>query len=317
MSQQRVDIFTAAMRTEFVNSYAAVAKPAPWQDVCQVIPSTTKIENYSHLYPAPGVAEFTGHRRFVRIGEISYKVENKVYDAGFSVLLDDINDDQVGGYKLKAQELGEKVKNFPGKAAYINLRNGAQTLCFDGTNFFASSHTIGTGNNTMTYDCASNDAATHYLYLLYIGSPVKPLFWQERQKADLYNNAGSPQSQEMRQVNYWGDLRGRAGYGYWHDAIQMVITDTPTVAEMQTILGNMSARFRGFYLKSSTTEEQREYVHEQHVFDESTMYALCSTGIEHIVRQALTMDYVNNASNPYRGFAKFHCSGLLDVINQS
>lgn len=315
MSLQRVDIFTAAMRAEFINTYSSVADPAPWQDIVQVVPSTTRIENYSHLFPAPGVSEFTGARRFVRIGETSYKVENKTYDTGFSVLLDDLNDDQVGGYKPKSQELGMKVKNFPGKAAYIKLRQGASTLCFDGSNFFASSHTIGTGNNTISQTAAASaDGTTHYLYALYIGAPIKPVFWQEREKADMYTDAGSTESQKARQVNYWGDLRGAAGYGYWWDCIRTTISGTPTVVEMQTYLGAISGRFRGFTLKSTTSEEQPEYVHDQAQFNEKTMYLLTSTGIEHIVRQCVSMDYVNNASNPYKGFAKFHCSGLLDSI---
>jgi len=315
MAQQRVDIFTAAMRAEFLNIYSAVAEPAPWERVVQVIPSTTKIENYSHLYPAPGVSEFTGRRRLVRIGETSYKIENKVYDAGFSVLQDDLDDDQVGGYAAKAQELAQKVKLFPGKAAFIKLRQGGSTACFDGTSFLASSHTIGSGNNTMTYNCASDDSTTHYLYACYIGGPIKPLFWQERQKADLFNNAGSSEAKKARQVDYWGDIRGAAGYGYWWDVIRMTITDTPTVAELQTMLGNISARFRGFTLKAATPDEQPEYVHEQHEFNKNTMHLLCSTGIEHIVRQTMTMDYVNNASNPYQNFAGYTCSGLLDNTN--
>lgn len=314
MAFSKVDILTAAMKSEFINAYSSVAQPAPWQKVVQIINSTTRIENYAHLSPAPGVSEFQGSRRFNRVGEVSYRVENKTYDAGFSVLLDDLNDDQVGGYKLKAQELGQKVKDFPGKAAMLKLRQGSSTACFDGSSFFASSHTIGTGNNTMTYDAASNDSTTHYLYALYTGGPIKPLFWQEREKADLYTDGGAIQSQMARQVNYWGDLRGAAGYGYWWDCIQMVITDTPTVIEMQTILGNISARFRGFKLASTSTEEQPEYVHEQHEFNDSSMFLLTSTGIEHIVRQCMMMDYVNNATNAYKGFAKFFCSGLLDTV---
>lgn len=315
MSLQRVDIFTAAMRAEFINTYSGVGEPAPWQDIVQVMNSTARIENYSHLYPAPGVAEFTGNRRFARIGETSYKVENKTYDAGYSVLLDDFNDDQVGGYKLKAQELALKVKNFPGKAAYIKLRQGASTLCFDGTNFFASSHAIGSGNNTISQTAAASaDGTTHYLYACYIGGPIKPVFWQEREKADMYTDAGSPESQKARQINYWGDLRGAAGYGYWWDCIRTTITGTPTVVEMQTYLGAISGRFRGFTLKATTSEEQAEYVHDQAVFNEKTMYFLCSSGIEHIVRQTLSMDYVNNATNPYQKYGRFSCSGLLDVI---
>lgn len=315
MGAQRVDIFTAAMRAEFLNTYASVAKtPAQWEIVVQVVPSTTKIENYAHLTPAPGMSEFTGRRRFAQIGEMSYKVENRVYDGGFSAKLDDIEDDQVGGYKLKAQELGMKVKAFPAKAAFLKLRAGSSTLCFDGSNFFGDTHTIGTGDNTISEDYASNDALTHYLYACYVGGPIKPLFWQERQKADLYTDAGSPTSQMARQVNYWGDLRGAAGYGYWWDCIQVTMTDTPTVAELQTTLGKVSARFRGFKLATGSTEEQPEYVHEQSEFNATTMHLLCSTGIEHIVRQCMTMDYVNNASNPYQNFATFQASGLLDTV---
>lgn len=314
MAQQRVDIFTAAMKAEFINSYMAVAKAPSWERYCQVFPSTTKIENYAHLTPAPGVSEFTGRRRFVRIGESSYKVENKVYDSGFSVLLDDLNDDQVGGYKLKAQEQGMKVRNYPGKAALIKLRQGASTACFDGSNFFASTHTLGTGNNTMTANYASNDGLTHYLYAMQVGSPIKPVFWQEREKAQLDTDAGSTESRKSRQVNYWGDLRGACGYGYWWDCIRVTITDTPTVLELQGTLGDISARFRGFKLPAGSSEEEAEYVHEQTEFNSSNMHLMCSTGIEHIVRQTVSLDYVNNATNPYKDWATFTCSGLLDTI---
>lgn len=329
MPANKVDLFTVSMRTEFINSYGSVADPTPLNEVMQYVDSKTKIENYAHLYPAPGVAEFAGSRRFVRLGESSYRVANKTYDSSFSVKLEDIEDDQTGGYKLKSQELAMKVKNWPLLAGLIALSRGATDLCFDGTAFFADSHTIGTGDNKLAITATgTNDGATHYLYALYTGGPLKPLFWQDREKAQLYTDAGTESSQKAREVRYWADLRGAMGYGYWYDAIQVTITNTPAVYDMIDIYGAIKKAFRGFKLPKTFTGAEEEYLHQMHTFNSSNMVLLCSTGIEHVVDASLTRStfaekVMTGAStvvgaaapeNNYKGWAKYHCAGLLDTV---
>ncbi len=329
MPASNVDLFTVAMRTEFINSYGSVAEPTPLNDCMQVIPSNTRVENYAHLYPAPGVAEFTGSRRFVRIGESSYLVRNKTFDSSFSVKLDDIDDDQTGGYKIKAQELAQKMKNWQLLSGLIGLARGQTDQCFDGTAFFADSHVIGTGDNKMAVTAnGTNDGATHYLYFLYTGGPVKPLFWQDREKAQLFTDAGSESSQKAREVRYWADCRGAIGYGYWYDAIQCTITNTPAVYDLIDIYATAKKTFRGFKLPKTFTGAQDEYIHQMHSFNSGNMVLLCSTGIEAVVDASLTRStfaerVMTGAStvvgaaapdNNYKGWAKYFCGGILDSL---
>src|SRR6478752_8534808 len=97
----KVDVFTTAMRTEFQIAFQATAEPAPWEKITQIIPSSARIEHYTWMSPTPGIAQYTGHRRYGKIDTVRYDVENKEFDASFEVLLRDIEDDQTAGYMRK------------------------------------------------------------------------------------------------------------------------------------------------------------------------------------------------------------------------
>jgi hypothetical protein len=56
------------------------------------------------------------------------------------------------------QMMAADVADFPGRESLKLLRDNGP--CFDGTNFFADSHTIGTGDNSLTNDCASPTTAS-------------------------------------------------------------------------------------------------------------------------------------------------------------
>jgi uncharacterized Zn finger protein (UPF0148 family) len=89
-------------------------------------------------------------------------------------------------------------------------------------------------------------------------------------------------------VKWWSDLRGRAAFGFWWDAMLVKFANTPTVADMQTTLGNVNARFRGFTYPKNLASDVNQYPHGQTQFNDKTVI-VCSSLIEHIVRQALTL----------------------------
>src|SRR5262249_14318980 len=158
-------------------------------------PSTARIENYAWMSPVPAIAQYKGKRRFGKISEIKYKIENLEYDASFEVLLRDIQDDQVGGYKLKPQELAQKAKKFPGRLVLKTLGLGGPTACFDGSTFFAPSHTIGSGNNALTATGSGNsDGLTYKIIVLLHNGPLKPLVYQDRKNPQFETDSGSPES---------------------------------------------------------------------------------------------------------------------------
>lgn len=316
MANEKVSIFSAAMRSEFLNAYETPPTPTAFDKCVQMIPSTARFENYAWMSPTPGVDLYQGHRRLGKISEVTYKVENREYDSSFEVLLRDIEDDQTGGYAVKPKELASRARNFPKRKALQTLADGANQTCFDGTAFFADSHTIGSGDNLMTANLASNDAVTHKIIALVTGGVVKPVLWQDRKSPKFMTDAGTPQSEYAKVAKYWIDMEGACAFGHWWDAIQLTITDTPTVTELQEQLGLIETRFRSFTLPKALATDSTEYAHEGLEFNEQTVTFVVSSKLGNLMRQCLNSDIIVNGStgitNIYKGFGSLVVSSLID-----
>jgi phage major head subunit gpT-like protein len=311
----RIDIFTQALNTAFVNGYDAVIDPPPIDKCITEVPSKGRVENYPWLFPPPLMHQWKGYRQYAKLGETNYRVPNVTYTAEFEIMKEDLDDDQIGGWKKQAAQLGQGAKIWRSIQTQITLANGQTTGCFDGTNFFAGSHTIGTGNNIFTATTASADGLTHAMVgLIIANNMVKPLLWQNRDGPNFMSDAGSEASQKSRMVKNWSDLRGAAAFGFWWDAILCKFANTPTVAEIQTALGTMNARFRQFTYPKNLASDPNQYVHGQISFTASTLVIVFSSLIEHVVRQALTLSLIANTENYFKGFADLVCSGYLDAV---
>jgi phage major head subunit gpT-like protein len=309
-----VNLFTAAMQSKFINAYEATAEVAPIEKALEVLPSSARIENYAWLSPTPAIAQYKGHRRFGNIGGINYRVENLEYDASFEVLMRDVEDDQVGGYMKKPAELAEKAKKFPNRLALTAL--SANSTCFDGTAFFADSHTIGSGDNNLAKDCASNDGVTHYLYALVVNKAIKPLVYQDRKPPRMETDADTKEALKTKVARYWVDMEGAIAYGHWWDAVKVTITDTPTVTEVQSIFADVETALRGFTLPKNLTADAAEYPNEQLEFTPNNVLFCCSTKIANLVRTVLQSDTIVSGSaaitNIYKGFGSLCVSAILN-----
>ena len=318
----QVSFLTAALRMEFNRAYNATAKPAPYERFTLQIPSTAKIEHYVWMTPVPGIAEFAGHRRFGQVASTKYSVENKDWDSSFTIPRTTLDDDQTGGFMLKPRELAMFARKFPGRRVLKKLSLGKVDLGFDGTAMFANSHAIGTGDNLLAFDGASNDGLAHNLVALHHGGELKPLIWQNRQGPDFETDGGTPQSKEAKLIKYWIDLRGEAAYGYWWDAVYVDITDTPSVIEMHAIIAAIEAAFRTFRLPQAISEQDGEYIHEQETFSTDNLTLVGSTGLADVLRHALGESWAPTtnlpatgavaATNRFVGFANWMVSAYLN-----
>jgi len=329
-----INVFTAAMRTEFLKNMQAAAAPARVDEFVQIVPSTARIENYAWMTPAPGISEYVGHRRAGQIGQIKYSVFNKEYDATVTVQLRDVDDDQVGGYMLRVKDIAEKAKIFWGRLALKTLAAGKTTTCFDGTNFFlTTAHTLGGskntppptfggGNNFLTFTSSfSADSLVHRFAMLVHSGSLKPLLYQDRKPAKFETDAGTPQSQKAKKADYWVDLEGAGAYGYWWDACLCEITNTPGLVDLFSCIDAVKHQFRGFTLPQALSTDDPERVHEQTEFTPATVTIVCSTGLEQLFNHALNEDRVGVSvagstagitSNIYYKSAGLVTSGFMD-----
>lgn len=313
----KVTIFTAAMRSELMqelDAYRTGNKMTPWNGFVQRINSTARIEQYPWLSPPARLKRWLGKRNYQRPDFSKMKVENLEYSAEEAVRIRDIEDDQTGGFGSRMKLMAQDVVDFPGRESMKLLRdNGA---CFDGTNFFADSHTIGTGDNNLVYDGAANDGATHVMVSL-IKAGMKPIIWQDRKDKGLNDNANSKTSEEEKEVKFWYDYEGAAAFGFWWTGIKTTITDTPTVNEFETILKNVEVAFRGFKLDKADSSEDDWYPHEQLVFDTSSIVHIVNPSLENIARTVLTVENLQagtsggTKTNIYRGHGELLVSAYL------
>lgn len=319
--ENRVSILTTSMRTEFNIAYEATAKPAAWKDYTQIIPSTARIEHYTWMSPSPGLALYAGHRRYGKVDTVRYSVENREFDAGFEVLMRDIRDDQTGGYMQKPKELAERAKLFPGRWVIKHLAAGQSRTCFDGTSFFADTHTIGTGDNLLSATGTKNsDGLVYKIAFLFTGGALKPLLWQNRMGPDFETTGGTPQSKEAKTVRYWIDMEGEAAYGYWWDSVLTLCTNLPLVTEIHDIMQNAFTAFRSFQLPKSLNSEDGEYIHEQETFSQENMVIVGSTALEPIFKQALNQEWIPQSvgsstvatTNLWQGSARFVPSAFMN-----
>jgi phage major head subunit gpT-like protein len=330
---QRVSALVASLKSEFWKAWEETAEPAPWEKFTTIVPSTTRIEHFINASPVPGMSEWFGHRNYGKVDSFIYSIRNKTFHNGFLAMLEDVEDEQTGFLAAKPRQLVERAKKFPGRAVLKLLSQGTTTPCFDGTNFFATSHTFGTANNLQTFTTAdagtssATHANTYNLVALYHGNSVlKPLLWQNRSGPDFQTNAGSTQSRESRQVRWWCDLRGAPAFGYFWDAILCQITGLPSITEMHAIYQNMETAFRTFQLPKTIATEDGEYVHEQTQFSSDNLCLAGSTGLVELLRQSLNQDWTPQSAanaggtgvgtvattNLWKGFASYIVSAFLN-----
>jgi phage major head subunit gpT-like protein len=292
-ADNKVGIFSTKMRTEFQKAYQATADPAKYERFTQIIDSTARIEHYTWMSPSPGIARYQGHRRFGKIDVVRYTVENLEFDAAFEVLRRDIEDDQTGGYEIKPRELGERARKFPGRWVLKQAALGTSTACFDGTNFFANSHTIGIGDNLMAGTGTGNsDGLSYKMILFHHGGPLKPLIYQNRKPPEFRTDAGSPGSDLAKMVRYWIDMEGQMAFGYWWDAIHWTWTNRPNVVDMGDAFRQLIAQFRGYQLPKSLTSEDGEYIHEQTDFSSANLTLAVTPALEQIAKQAVNAEWI-------------------------
>lgn len=310
---EKVDLYTQALNSSFVLAYDAIPEQAPIDDCITQVDSKGRVENYPWLYPPPMLHQWRGYRQYAKLAETNYRVPNITYTAEFECRYEDLEDDQIDGFKKQAAAMARGAQEWRRIQSLINLALGQSTVCFDGSNLFAASHTIGTGNNILTGTASASDAVTHAMVaLVRRNSLVKPLLWQNREAPDFRTDAGTIESDKIRMVKWWTSMRAAPAFGFWWDTVLILFPNTPTVVDMQTTLGNLNARLLSFKYPKNLPSDPDLFPHGQTEFDFNTLTIVTSSLITHILRQALTLSIIAQTENAYVGFAKLISTGYLN-----
>lgn len=315
-----VNIFNNSMMKHFVDSMQTFGQPADVDAFVTTIDSKSRLENYPWMSPTPALARYIGSRRLGSISSTNYSVENQEFDKSFAVKLRDIEDDRVGGFDRKVANLVDECDS-PFKSRFVlETLSGAESIkCFDGTNFFATSHAAGgsasainvvnvtyTGGNIMTYTTPTNngvvnDGVHHCFFMLFRNKLLDPLFYQLRKKPKMDTNSGSPQSREEKEIRYWVDMEAAVGFGYWWDALLVKIVGTPIIGDIYNCIDAARQIVRQFQLPKGLASDPAQYPHAQIKFSPENTTLASSVGIETLLDYAINQPTFGLASSGVTG----------------
>jgi phage major head subunit gpT-like protein len=291
-----VSAFSAMARSEFMNQLmGAYSKPVP-ADIGPLVDeysSKARVETHTYMSNVPRLRLFKGYTPGQRLKADAWTVTNHTYRAGpIVVQKNDLDDDQVGGYLRAISALPQQAQKDIKYKVLQTFAGGTTNLCFDGTAMFADSHTVGSGDNLMTTDNSGNDGVTHKVIAVITDGPAKPMLFQNREPLKELRDDYSPNALKQREFEYWADTRFGVSCAAWFTAIHVTITDTPTLAELDTQLTAIANRFRTFTLPKGADVDDVLYFHEGWVPEEENFTILCNLGLAQLLYKLRTTELI-------------------------
>ncbi len=145
------------LRATFMKAFMKAQSPKSVMDMIMETGSTGSSEKYAWFGQSPEMQVWADKRQVKGLRDSSFIIKNIPYEATLGVDRDDLEDDQLGGIKIRINDLAKKAKGFVKKLFYTKLLAGETDLCYDGQPFFSASHEegeSGTQSNLLTHTYA-------------------------------------------------------------------------------------------------------------------------------------------------------------------
>lgn len=188
-----------------------------WQTVAMEITSNTEKEAYAWLGNFPMMKEWIGDRVIKNLSLSDYSIKNKNFESTIEIPRNNIEDDVYGVFRPMFQEMGRVAAQHPDVLIFQLMKNGFDTVCFDGQYFFDSDHpVVQADGSTASVSNTGGGAGTPW-FLLDLSRAIKPFVLQRRQKPELIAQT-NPESDDvfMRNLYKYGvSDRKNVGYGLW------------------------------------------------------------------------------------------------------
>ncbi|MDR2942791.1 MAG: Mu-like prophage major head subunit gpT family protein [Treponema sp.] len=226
ITHQTLQALRTMVRGEFATQMAdLLAKGAYYQQLATTIQSNTRSNTYGWLGDFPHLREWVGDRAIKDMKETAYAIINKKYESTLGVDRVDLEDDNLGVYRTRAQAEANAVISFFEQSIAALMKDGFSGLCFDGQPFFDTDHPVypntdGTGAAESVSNIVGSGNGKPW-FLLSLDGVLKPFILQERSApemdeiTDIKNEYVFMKDKYLFGVRY----RGNFGYGFWQQAV--------------------------------------------------------------------------------------------------
>lgn len=188
--------------------------------VATVVPASTREAKYGWLGKIPNVREWVGPRLVQNLEQHDYTIREKKWELTISVDKDDVETDNLGIYTPMFEEMGAATRAMPDQLVFGLLKEGWNTPCYDGQNFFDADHPVLDENGEVQSVSNSGGGAGTPWFLLCTNRPLKPLIYQERKPFNFVakDNPDDDNVFDNNEFVYGSDARSNVGFGFWQFA---------------------------------------------------------------------------------------------------
>lgn len=148
-------LLTQGLKALFMKEFNNIYTVAEWREIVTFIDSMTDTEVYPWLGDLPQVREWLGDRQARTLASGDFSIKNKKFESTIGVERDDIEDNKIGGVKLRIQDMARKMASYP-EALVWSFISGAMNsaaapyLCYDGQGFFDTDHPAPDGGSAQS-----------------------------------------------------------------------------------------------------------------------------------------------------------------------
>lgn len=234
-------------KKNFRDGFESFGVDRTWDKFSTLIPSSTELELYGWLEDFPQFREWFGSRHVKDVKVESYQLVNRLWESTVDVKRTKIEDDLFGTYAPIFTELGAAAARHADELMYETLDLGDATVGYDGVNFFAATHPVGTGTDS---NIETGGGGNGKWFLLDAKRPLKPLIYQQRVTAELEMKTNPSTSDDVFMNDrflFGGRARDVGGYGFWQMAFQSdeplsTVNFDDAVAQMMAIQSDNGMR---------------------------------------------------------------------------
>ncbi|MDR1251368.1 MAG: Mu-like prophage major head subunit gpT family protein [Treponema sp.] len=214
-----------ALRDEFRARMSELDAKGIWKILATIIPSSTKSNTYGWLGAFPQMREWVGDRVINDMAEFAYQIVNQKWESTLGVDRTDIEDDNLGQYRVLAREMADEFERFMNRHLASLISGGFAGLCYDGQPFFDDEHPVypkadGTGSAVEVSNIVGTGSGSPWALLSLSGS-LKPFIVQQRTQPEFEEITDTKNDKVFMQDKYLYGIRYRGswGYGLWQQAV--------------------------------------------------------------------------------------------------
>jgi phage major head subunit gpT-like protein len=216
-----------ALREEFRTRMLELDANPVWKLLATIIPSSTKSNTYGWLGAFPQMQEWVGDRVVKNMAELAYQIVNKKWESTLGVDRTDIEDDNLGQYRVMARHMADEFERFMNRHLAQLIAGGFANLCYDGQKFFDNEHPVyantdGTGAAVNASNIIGTGMETGAPWaLLCLSGSLKPFIVQQRTQPEFEEITETKNESVFMKDRYLYGIRYRGswGYGLWQQAV--------------------------------------------------------------------------------------------------